>query len=223
MLLILLFETLQLCFFMKFLWENLRYSTHIQKLDFLLSASNQSLWNFLQLSLGIHKKCQLQGLEHFYVMEARKMAIFLPPFWSISRCPPEKFYDIWAQLTKNFIKNWKTFTFYWPAFVKLESENFTTSLIKSWGYEFSSLIDLKGIKKFIIASAKIFWPWRPGRLQSGREHMTYISNGKRQKSCTLIVILVKCLYLTSPIFNSLAKSNRTFYLPGRKYYTYIYL
>ena len=31
----------------------------------------------------------------------------------------------------------------------------------------------------------------------------------------------KCLYLTSPIFNSLAKSNRTFYLPGRKYYTMI--
>ena len=46
---------------------------------------------------------------------------------------------------------------------------------------------------------------------------SYISYGKRQKSCTLIVILVKCLYLTSPIFNSLAKSNRTFYLPGRKY------
>ena len=33
---------------------------------------------------------------------------------------------------------------------------FTTSLIKSWSYKFSSLIDLKGIKKFIIASAKIF-------------------------------------------------------------------
>ena len=36
-----------------------------------------------------------------------------------------------------------------------------------------SLIDLKGIKKFIIASAKNFWPWRPGRLQSGREHFTW--------------------------------------------------
>ena len=33
---------------------------------------------------------------------------------------------------------------------------FTTSLIKSWSYEFLSLIDLKGIKKFIIASAKNF-------------------------------------------------------------------
>ena len=58
----------------------------------------------------------------------------------------------------------------------MESENyFTTSLIKSWSYEFSSLIDLKGIKKFIIASAKMkpFWPWRPGRLQSGREHFTW--------------------------------------------------
>ena len=45
---------------------------------------------------------------------------------------------------------------------------------------------------------------------------SYISYGKRQKSCTLIVIWVKCLYLTSPILNSSAKSNRTFYLPGRK-------
>ena len=35
---------------------------------------------------------------------------------------------------------------------------FTTSLIKSWSYEFLSLIDLKGIKKFIIVSAKFFWP-----------------------------------------------------------------
>ena len=38
---------------------------------------------------------------------------------------------------------------------------------------------------------------------------SYISYGKRQKSCTLIVILVKCLYLTSPIFNP--QRNRTFY------------
>ena len=30
---------------------------------------------------------------------------------------------------------------------------------------------------------------------------SYISYGKRQKSCTLIVIWVKCLYLTSPTFN----------------------
>ena len=30
----------------------------------------------------------------------------------------------------------------------------------------------------------------------------YISYGKRQNSCTLIVIKVKCLYLSSPTFNS---------------------
>ena len=35
---------------------------------------------------------------------------------------------------------------------------FTTSLIKSWSYQFLSVIDLKSIKKFIIASAKFFWP-----------------------------------------------------------------
>ena len=39
-----------------------------------------------------------------------------------------------------------------------EVKNFTTSLIKSWSYEFLSLIDLKGIKKFIITSAKVFGP-----------------------------------------------------------------
>ena len=46
---------------------------------------------------------------------------------------------------------------------------------------------------------------------------SYISYGKRQKSCTLIVIWVKCLYLTSPTFNSSAKSNRPFLLQTRKY------
>ena len=35
---------------------------------------------------------------------------------------------------------------------------FTTSLIKSWSYQFFSLTDLKGIKKFIVASAKKIWP-----------------------------------------------------------------
>ena len=42
---------------------------------------------------------------------------------------------------------------------------------------------------------------------------SYISYGKRQKSCTLIVIWVKCLYLTSPTFNSSAKSS-FFYCKG---------
>ena len=45
---------------------------------------------------------------------------------------------------------------------------------------------------------------------------------KRQKSCTLIVILVKCLYLTSPIFNSSSKSNRLFLLQRRKYMFCVY-
>ena len=47
---------------------------------------------------------------------------------------------------------------------------------------------------------------------------SYISYGKRQKSCTLIVIWVKCLYLTYPTFNSSAKSNRLFLLQRRKYF-----
>ena len=33
---------------------------------------------------------------------------------------------------------------------------FTTLLIKSWSYQFLSIIDFVGIKFFIIASAKIF-------------------------------------------------------------------
>ena len=48
---------------------------------------------------------------------------------------------------------------------------------------------------------------------------SYISYAERQKSCTLIVIWVKCLYLTSPIFNSSAKSNRLFLFQTRKYIT----
>ena len=42
------------------------------------------------------------------------------------------------------------------------------------------------------------------------EH-SYISYGKRQKSCTLIVILVRLSYLTSPIFNSSSKSTGFFF------------
>ena len=42
--------------------------------------------------------------------------------------------------------------------------------------------------------------------------VSYILYGKRPKSCTLIVILVKCLYLTAPIFNSPSKSNRIFFV-----------
>ena len=45
-----------------------------------------------------------------------------------------------------------------------------------------------------------------------------VSYGKRQKSCTLIVIWVKCLYLTSPIFNSSAKSNRLFFIAKEEVY-----
>ena len=48
------------------------------------------------------------------------------------------------------------------------------------------------------------------------EH-SYISYGKRQKSCTLNVILVILSYLTSPIFNSSSKSTG-FFLQTRKYY-----
>ena len=42
--------------------------------------------------------------------------------------------------------------------------------------------------------------------------------GKRKKSCTLIVVKVVPLYLLRLIYNLSAKSNRTFYLPVRKYY-----
>ena len=45
----------------------------------------------------------------------------------------------------------------------------------------------------------------------------YVSHGKRQKSCTLIVILIILTYLTSPIFNSSSKSTGFFFLQTRKY------
>ena len=104
----------------------------------------------------------------FYLLENWLKYIFFS-------CPPEKFYDIWAQLTKISSKSEKLLlNKILLRFRQIGKWKFsTTSLIKSWSYEFSSLIDLKGIKKFIIASAKNFWPWRPGRLQSGREHFTW--------------------------------------------------
>ena len=47
---------------------------------------------------------------------------------------------------------------------------------------------------------------------------SYISYGKRQKSCTLIVIFVILSYQTSPTFNLSSKSHRFFLLQRRKYY-----
>ena len=41
---------------------------------------------------------------------------------------------------------------------------------------------------------------------------SYISYGKRQKNCTLFVVWVKYLYLTSPIFKSSSNSNRIFFI-----------
>ena len=49
---------------------------------------------------------------------------------------------------------------------------------------------------------------------------SYISYGKRQKSCTSIVVKVKCLYLTSPIFNSSSKSTGFFFWRRGSIYIY---
>ena len=49
---------------------------------------------------------------------------------------------------------------------------------------------------------------------------SYISYGKRQKSCTLIVIWVKCLYLTSPTFNLTVKSNRILFIANEEVILY---
>ena len=54
------------------------------------------------------------------------------------------------------------------------------------------------------------------------EH-SYVSYDKRQKSCNLIVIKIKCLYLTSPIFNSSSKSTVYFFLTARKYFFFFFL
>ena len=67
----------------------------------------------------------------------------------------EKFYDIWAHLTKIFqnLKNFYGITFYY-AFVNCGKWYYLLLVGRT---EFSSLIDL-GTKKFITASAKKFWP-----------------------------------------------------------------
>ena len=134
----------------------------------------------LNLNLWIHKNfvCTLHGHEnwaYFYVMEAKNghFSVFIPPLIEVIffSCAHQENFMIFEHNLPKFHQNLKNFyqiKFYDT--LELESE---TSLIKSWSYEFSSLIDLKGIKKFIIASAKIFWPWRPGRPQSGREHFTF--------------------------------------------------
>ena len=66
-------------------------------------------------------------------------------------------------------------------------------------------------KNCLLATRPPFLNRRLLRNGSFFQH-SYISYGKRQKSCTLVIVIwVKCLYLTSPIFNSSAKSNRLFY------------
>ena len=99
----------------------------------------------------------------FYLLENWLKYIFFS-------CPPEKFYDIWAQLLFQ-VKIWKTFTkikIYY-AFVKLEGENFHNFITGRMNFRHPNRL-WKVRKKFIIASAKKFWPWMPGRLH-GREHL----------------------------------------------------
>ena len=72
-------------------------------------------------------------------------------------------------------------------------KNFTTSLIKSWSYQFLSLIYLKSIKNFIIASAKLLWPWRPRRLEIGCEHILQVW----LYQCESILKLTSCSSNTS--------------------------
>ena len=142
----------------------------------------------LNLKLWIHKKIvspiewNWENWAYFYVMEAKNghFSVFYASCkidWSefFSRSHQKKIMIFEHNSTKFSLKseklllnkNFMTLSSNW------KGKFFTTSLIKSWSYEFLSLIDLKSIKKFIIASAKNFWPWRPGRLQSGREHFTW--------------------------------------------------
>ena len=62
---------------------------------------------------------------------------FLPPGKLIEvfffSCPPEKFYDIWAQLTKMSSKSEKLLLIkFYDAFVKLESEIFHNFINKKF-------------------------------------------------------------------------------------------
>ena len=121
----------------------------------------------LNLKLWIHEKfvSQLQAHEnwaYFYEMEAKNGNF--SGFYASCKIDWSEFFSrahqkkLWYLSTtyENFIKIWKTFTK--KNFMTLSSnwkvKIFTTLLIKSWSYQFLSLIDLKSIKKFIIASAK---------------------------------------------------------------------
>ena len=92
---------------------------------------------------------------------------------------------------------------------------------KKGGHVAKSPFWAKSVQK-LLKKIKTDFPGKSTFFESPITHkrfifeQSFISYGKRQKSCTLIVILIRLSYLTSPIFNSSSKSNRTFYLPGRK-------
>ena len=83
-------------------------------------------------------------------------------------------------------------------------KNFTTSLIKSWSWQFLPIIDFVAIKIFIIASAKILWPWRPRRLEIGREHFIRVWLYRKVRTKNVFskkqfaAKTLKRLYLTFP-------------------------
>ena len=74
----------------------------------------------------------------------------------------------------------------------------------------------KSVQKSLNRKIKTDFPGKSTFFESPITHKrfifehSYISYGKRQKSCCLIVILVILSYLTSPTFNSSSKSTGYF-------------
>ena len=117
------------------------------KMSLLLCNGGQK-WPFFSFFLPPGKLIEV----FFFLVPTRKILWYLSTTYTKISSKSEKKFTKWNFMTLS--SNWK---------VKI----FTTLLIKSWLYEFSSLIYLKGIKKFIIALAKNFWPWRPGGCKVG--------------------------------------------------------
>ena len=79
----------------------------------------------------------------------------------------------------------------------------------------SPFLEKKSVQKYLNKKVKTDFFQKSTFFESPITHKrfifehSYISYGKRQKSCCLIVILVILSYRTSPIFNSSSKSKST--------------
>ena len=115
-----------------------------------------------------------------------------------------------------------TFTIGNVTFLKNEPFMIYQRLKKSGRVPKSQFLEKKSVQRKLNKRIKTDFSGKSTLFESPITHKrfifehSYISYRKRQKSCTLIVILVELSYLTSPVFNSPSKSTGFFLLQRRK-------